>query len=238
MKIEIKTKPGGMDDMNEPRMDQDEDMSGYALDESGLFGETASPEPSTAEAPVEKPALADVVPEANSGIEDRIKAVENQLAAAKERAAEPAPAPPVMPGEPPAPAGMSEWEQFKADYPDIAAPVEKMLKMREQTRDQQMAAMHARIFEEAMDAARPTWRDLRDDPGFGAWLEANPEQQTAAQTPGVRAALKVIDAYEASRKANDVTAQRQERLAGAVATPAKSSRAPALSDTLDGWAAD
>ena len=110
--------------------------------------------------------------------------------------------------------------------------------MREQTRDQQMAAVHTRIFEEAMDAARPTWRDLRDDPGFGAWLEANPEQQAAAQTPGVRAALKVIDAYEASRKANDVTAQRQERLAGAVATPAKGSRAPALSDTLDGWAAD
>ena len=42
MKIEIKAKPGGMDDMNEPRMDQDEDMSGYALDESGLFGLTVS----------------------------------------------------------------------------------------------------------------------------------------------------------------------------------------------------
>lgn len=236
MKIEIKTKPGGMDDMNEPRMDQDEDMSGYALDEGGLFGETASPEPSTAEAPIEKPALADVVPEANSGIEDRIKAVENQLAAAKERAVEPAPA---MPGDSPSmPPEISEWEQFKADYPDIASPVEKMLTMREQTRDQQMAAVHTRIFEEAMDAARPTWRDLRDDPGFGAWLEANPEQQAAAQTPGVRAALKVLDAYESSRKASDVTAQRQERLAGAVATPAKSSRAPALSDTLDGWAAD
>jgi len=236
MKIEIKAKPGGMDDMNEPRMDQDEDMSGYALDESGLFGETESPEPPTAEAPIEKPALADVVPEANSAIEDRIKAVENQLAAAKERAAEPAPA---MPGESPGMTPeMSEWEQFKGDYPDIAVPVEKMLSMREQTRDQQMAAMHARIFEEAMDAARPTWRDLRDDPGFGAWLEANPEQQAAAQTPGVRAALKVLDAYESSRKASDVTAQRQERLAGAVATPAKGSRAPALSDTLDGWAAD
>ena len=236
MKIEIKAKPGGMDDMNEPRMDQDEDMSGYALDESGLFGETESPEPPTAEAPIEKPALADVVPEANSGIEDRIKAVENQLAAAKERAVEPAPA---MPGESPSMTPeISEWEQFKADYPDIASPVEKMLTMREQTRDQQMAAVHTRIFEEAMDAARPTWRDLRDDPGFGAWLEANPEQQTAAQTPGVRAALKVLDAYESSKKASDVTAQRQERLAGAVATPAKSSRAPALSDTLDGWAAD
>ena len=230
MKIEIKAKPGGMDDMNEPRMDQDEDMSGYALDESGLFGETASQEPSTTEAPVEKPALADVVPEANSAIEDRIKAVENQLAAAKERAK-------AVENQLVAPE-MNEWEQFKADYPDIASPVEKMLTMREQTRDQQMAAVHARIFEEAMDAARPTWRDLRDDPGFGAWLEANPEQQTAAQTPGVRAALKVLDAYESSKKASDVTAQRQERLAGAVATPAKSSRAPALSDTLDGWAAD
>lgn len=236
MKIEIKAKPGGMDDMDEPRMNQDEDMSGYALDESGLFGETEAPAAPGAEAPVEKPALADVVPEANTAIEDRIRAVENQLAAAKERAAEPAPA---MPGEPPGMTPeMSEWEQFKADYPDIASPVEKMLSMREQTRDQQMAAVHTRIFEEAMDAAKPAWRDLRDDPGFGAWLEANPEQQAAAQTPGVRAALKVIGAYEASKKASDVTIQRQERLAGAVATPAKGSRAPALSDTLDGWAAD
>ena len=236
MKIEIKAKPGGMDDMNEPRMEQDEDMSGYALDEGELFGETAAPESPVTETPAEKPALADVVPEANTAVEDRIKAIENQLAAAKERAVEPAPA---MPGDSPGMAPeISEWEQFKADYPDIASPVEKMLTMREQTRDQQMAAVHARIFEEAMDAARPTWRDLRDDPGFGAWLEANPEQQAAAQTPGVRAALKVLDAYESSKKASDVTAQRQERLAGAVATPAKSSRAPALSDTLDGWAAD
>lgn len=252
MKIEIKTKPGGMEDMedmkgmediknmegmDEPRKGQEEDMAGYALDEGELFGETAAPESPVTETPAEKPALADVVPEANTAVEDRIKAIENQLAAAKEKAAEPAPAP-AMPGEPPAPAGMSEWEQFKSDYPDIASPVEKMLLMREQTRDQQMAAVHTRIFEEAMDAARPTWRDLRDDPGFGAWLEANPEQQAAAQTPGVRAALKVLDAYESSKKASDVTAQRQERLAGAVATPAKSSRAPALSDTLDGWAAD
>lgn len=238
MKIEIKAKPGSMEDIEEPRMNQqDDDMMGYALNEESPSAAEILESPAP-EAPAEPPALADVVPEANTAIEDRIVVLENQLAAVKEKAAEPVPTAPTAPGELPAPAGMSEWEQFKTDYPDIASPVEKMLTMREQTRDQQMAAVHTRIFEEAMDAAKPSWRDLRDDPEFGKWLETHPEQQAAAQTPGVRAALKVIDAYEASKKASNVTAQRQERLAGAVATPAKGSRAPALSDALDGWAAE
>lgn len=236
MKIEIKTKPmkedDAMDAMESPAMDKEDDMMGYA-EGSNLFGESAMPE--APEAPTEKPALADVVPEANPDWEGRIKAIEAQLADAKAKAAEPSPA---MPGEAPAMGGgMSEWERFKSDYPDIAAPVEKMLALRDQSRAEQMAAMQTRIFEEAMDASRPTWRDLRDDPEFGKWLDAHPEQQQAAQVPGVRAALKVIDAYESSKKAADVTAQRQERLAAAVATPAKGSRAPALSDALDGYAA-
>ena len=244
MKIEIKAKPGGMmedmkdmDGIDEPRKGQEEDMAGYALDEGELFGETAALESPVTETPAEKPALADVAPEANAAIEDRIAAIENQLAAAKEKAAEPTPAP-AVPGEPPAPAGMSEWEQFKSDYPDIAGPVEKMLSLRDQSRGEALAALHIRIFEEAMDAAKPAWRDLRDDPQFGAWLKANPDQQAAAQTPGVRAALKVIAAYEASRKADEATAQRQARLAASVATPAKGSRAPALSDALEGYAAE
>jgi hypothetical protein len=195
-------------------------------------GAVESPAP-----PAEKPALADVVPEANTNIEDRLAAIENQLRSVRDAAAEPAPAGP--PGAPPMPGeGMGgEWAQFKTDYPDIAGPIEQMLALRDQTRESQTAALHTRIFEEAMDVARPDWRDLRDNPEFGAWMQANPDQQQAAQVPGVRAALKVLAAFDASRQGDELSMKRKERLAAAEATPAKGSRAPSLSDSLDGWAA-
>lgn len=89
-----------------------------------------------------------------------------------------------------------------------------------------------------MDAARPDWRTLRQDREFATWIQAHPEQQQAAQQPGVRAALGVIKAYDEHRNAAKVQAQRETRLKNAQATPAKGSRAPSLSDALDGWAAN
>lgn len=227
----------GMDDEMEGRTlppEQELDMEG--MDNMDGYAEgNAPPEKTAVATPVpEKPALADVVPEANTAMEDRLAVLENQLRAIRD-------APPpersattntaaVMPGE-------TEWAQFKADYPDIAGPIEKMLSERDKTREAQTAALHTRIFEEAMDVARPDWRDLRDNPEFQKWIQANPDQQQAAQVPGVRAALKVLAAFDASRKGDDLAVKRQERLKASEATPAKGSRAPSLSDSLDGWAA-
>lgn len=182
-------------------------------------------------------ALADVVPDANPDLEGRMAALEAQLASAKAAAEE---APPPATTAAPA-AGMpedSEWAAFEADYPDIAGPIKRLLEARTQRYGTDMQGVHTRIFEEAMDAARPDWRDLRDDPAFGTWMQANPDQQQAAQVPGVRAALKVLSAYDASQKGKDIAGQRANRLKSAEATPAKGGRAPSLSDSLEGWAAE
>lgn len=199
-----------------PEMDGEDDMAGMAEGN-------------------EAPALADVVPEANTDPEDRMEAIAAQLESAKETMQT---APEPMPGEPTPPPGDDEWAMFEADYPDIAGPIKKLLEARTQRHGADMQAVHTRIFEEAMDAARPDWRDLRDDPAFGQWMQANPDQQTAAQVPGVRAALKVLSAYDASLKGNDIAKTRADRLKGAEATPAKGGRAPSLSDSLEGWAAE
>ena len=89
-----------------------------------------------------------------------------------------------------------------------------------------------------MDAARPDWRDLRGNKEFGDWLQSNPAQQQAAQQPGVRAALSVLSAYETHKNAAKALKEKREvRLKAAEAAPTKGSRAPSLSDSLDGWAA-
>lgn len=162
----------------------------------------------------------------------RLKALETQLAGMK-RAAEAAPPPAEAP-----PGVDSEWGAFEQDYPDIAKPIKKLIEGYAKNSEGSMSALHARIFEEAMDAARPDWRDLRDDAGFTRWLESNPAQQQAAQVPGVRAALAVLKAYDESKRSNDTARQRQDRLKASEATPTKGGRAPSLSDALDGWAAE
>lgn len=181
----------------------------------------------------EKPSLADVVPAANTEMEDRMEALEAQLANMK-RSAETAP----PPGETAAPGADSEWAAFEQDYPDIAGPIKKLIESFAKTSEGSVAALHARIFEESMDVARPDWRSLRDDPDFTRWIESNPEQQKAAQVPGVRAALAVLKAYDDSKQGGEASRQRQDRLKASEATPTRSGRAPSLSDTLEGWAAE
>lgn len=229
---QMKSSPMSEDATLPPEQELDiegmSDMDGYAE------GNAPTPSAEVVPVPVEKPALADVVPEANTAMEDRLAALENQLRAIRD-----APPTPQSPASPDATLNNeTEWTQFKADYPDIAGPIEKMLSERDKTREVQTAALHTRIFEEAMDVARPDWRDLRDNPEFQKWIQASPDQQQAAQVPGVRAALKVLAAFDASRKGDDLAVKRQERLKASEATPARGSRAPSLSDSLDGWAAD
>lgn len=236
MAVKISIKPEADPKLDEPPM-EDADTEPLDLEgEDDLAGMAADNEPVPSPEPEpEPPALADVVPEANPDVEGRISAIEAQLAAAKARAEE---MPQTnLPMESAAEPGDSEWAAFEADYPDIAGPIKKLLEARTQRYGTEMQAVHTRIFEEAMDAARPDWREMRDDPGFGQWLRSHPEQQQAAQVPGVRAALKVLSAYDASRKGDDLAKARAERLKNGEATPAKGARAPSLSDSLDGWAA-
>ena len=132
--------------------------------------------------------------------------------------------------------------QFKTDYPDISGPVEKMV-------EAQTSALHTRIFEETMDLAYPTWRDLRDSPEFGKWMQANPDMQQKAQEPGIRAALVVLEAFDQAqgRKPSNRSAAFQQTLDGYAATdspssftgkPGQQSQVPSLDDALDGFAAD
>lgn len=162
--------------------------------------------------------------------EARFKALEQQIAETR-AAPPPAPAPiPVSPDD-------AIWKGLKDDYPDIAEPIKKLLDRQHEQFGQALAEVQAKGFEEAMDAARSDWRDLRNDKAFGAWLQANPAQQQAAQQPGVRSAMAVIKAYDAHKDAQVVQEKRQTRLKAAEAAPTKGSRAPNLSDALDGWAA-
>ncbi len=126
---------------------------------------------------------------------------------------------------------------FDEDYPDIAEPVKKLIARQQQQFSGELENLRAQAFEEAMDAAKPEWRELRQDEKFMQWIQSNPDQQKCAQQPGVRSALKVIKAYESHAKAATVQAQRDARLQSAQATPTRGSRAPSLSDSLDGWAA-
>ena len=87
------------------------DMDGYAEGNESMTDEAAKP--------MEKPALADIVPDANTDTESRLAAIENQLRSLRDAETE---TPPSMPGEPPQPGG-SEWTQFATDYPDIAGPI-------------------------------------------------------------------------------------------------------------------
>lgn len=174
---------------------------------------------------------ADPEPEAEAAPdwESRFQALETQLADVRAQPAQPAPNPSAEP---------DPFEQFSADYPDIADPIQKLLERQQQQFGAALAEVRAAAFEESMDAARPDWRTLREDKAFAAWLQAHPDQQQQAQQPGVRAALGVMKAYDAQRNAAKVQAQRETRLRNAESTPARGSRAPSLSDALDGWAAN
>lgn len=239
---------------DELMMEDDDPTAGYAADNEGaavmadaeMEDDMDFMEDETADAaPTEEAALADVVPDANTDPNERIKALEAQLASVMESMKTPEPAAtesPDMAGE--AMPAEDEWATFENDYPDIAIPIKKWLEARMQATDSRMNEFDQRVsaadmyrFEDSMDAARPDWRDLRDDPAFGEWMKANPDQQQAANVPGVRAALKVLKAYDESRTGNDIASARQKRLEGATATPTKGGRAPSLSDSLDGWAA-
>lgn len=218
----------------------EDDMAGYAEgnepdNEIDMDGMKESPEEEATEpSDEEEPSLSDIVPEASPDSSARIAALEAQLASVMEKLKSMPPPPEESPEKP---EEDTAWAEFETDYPDIAGPIKKLLDARGKTRDTQISALHTRVFEEAMDAARPNWRDLRNDPKFGEWMQAHPEQQKAAQVPGVRAAVAVIKAYEDSKKGSDLSKQRADRLKGAVATPTKGGRAPALSDALEGWAA-
>lgn len=199
--------------------------AGYADDnELVLDGD----EPREADAESDEP---DAEPEAEAAPdwEARFQALESQLADVRAQPAQPTPAPATEP---------DPFEQFRTDYPDIADPIQKLLERQQQQFGAALAEVRAAAFEESMDAARPDWRTLREDKAFAAWLQANPDQREAAQQPGVRAALGVMKAYDAQRNAAKVQAQRETRLRNAESTPARGSRAPSLSDALDGWAAN
>ena len=130
------------------------------------------------------------------------------------------------------------WKAIREDYPDLIDPIQAQFDRQQQQFGQALAEVQTRQFEEAMDVARPDWRELRKDQGFADWLKDHPKQAEAAQRPGVRSAMGVLNAYDAHRKAAQVQAQREARLQAAQSTPARGSRAPSLSDALDGWAAD
>lgn len=201
--------------------------AGYADDnELVLDGDAPETEAEPAETDADADAESAPEKEAAPDWEARFRALESQLAEAR---AQPVPAPTLEP---------DPFEQFRTDYPDIADPIQKLLARQQQQFGTALAEVRATAFEESMDAARPDWRALRQDREFATWIQAHPEQQQAAQQPGVRAALGVIKAYDEHRNAAKVQAQRETRLKNAQATPAKGSRAPSLSDALDGWAAN
>jgi hypothetical protein len=204
-----------------PEEAEADQYAGYADDNESVPDDEAE----TPEAETEEPA-----PETPDW-EARFRALETQLAESRAQPATPSSAAQE-------PAEDEDWESLRQDYPDIAEPIQKLLERQQQQFGTALAEVRALAFEESMDAARPDWRTLRQDRDFAAWIQANPQQQQAAQQPGVRAALGVIQAYDDHRKAAQVQAQREARLKAAQATPAKGSRAPSLSDALDGWAAD
>lgn len=212
-----------------PADDQGIDANAGYADDNELVLDGDAPE---AEAdPEEEGADAEAEPgkEPAPDWEARFRALEAQIAEARTQPAQPASIPSTEP---------DPFEAFRTDYPDIADPIAKLLERQQQQFGTALAEVRATAFEESMDAARPDWRTLRQDREFATWIQARPEQQQAAQQPGVRAALGVIKAYDEHRNAAKVQAQRETRLKNAQTTPAKGSRAPSLSDALDGWAAN
>ncbi len=168
--------PEAEDSMAKPESAQDE-LTGMAEGNEDLMSEEEPP--AAAETGADQAALADVVPDANPDLEGRIAALEAQLASAKAEA-EQAPSPTAEMGSPAAPAPRkSEWDTFETDYPDIAGPIRRLLEARTERYGTDLQAIHTRIFEEAMDAARPDWRDLRENPEFSRWIQAHPDQQQA-----------------------------------------------------------
>lgn len=213
-----------------PADDQGIDANAGYADDNELVIEPEEPDASESVATeADADAESDPEKEAAPDWEARFRALESQLAEARAQPTAPVSAPPAEP---------DPFEQFRTDYPDIADPIAKLLERQQQQFGTALAEVRATAFEESMDAARPDWRALRQDREFVTWIQAHPEQQQAAQQPGVRAALGVIKAYDEHRNAAKVQAQRESRLKNAQATPAKGSRAPSLSDALDGWAAN
>lgn len=174
--------------------------------------------------------------EDNVDWQSRFKDLEQQIAALKSAQSQPEPPPTPLPDQ----LSPDEvvWKSFSDDYPDIADPVQKLLKRQQEQFTQALDDLRSRTFEESMDAARPDWRDLANDQGFKAWLGSHADQQEKVKQPGVRAAMSVIRAYDDHKKAAEaIKAQRQARLKASEASPAKGNRAPNLSDSLEGWAA-
>lgn len=205
-------------------VDEIDEFAEYAADNEAQAHESGRDEAEIERPEPEEKVPAPVAPEADW--EARFRALEAQIAA---QALAPTPT---------APVADDPLAALREDYPDWVGPIQQVLERQQQQFGAALADVQARVFEESMDAARPDWRGLRQDPDFAAWMQAHPDQQQAAQQPGVRAALGVIRAYDDHQKAVQVQAQREARLKNAQATPARGSRAPSLSDALDGWAAD
>jgi hypothetical protein len=88
------------------------------------------------------------------------------------------------------------WDAFHADYPDIAGPVTRLLKKRDNDHRDRMNDAHTRLFEETMEVVYPDWQETLHSKAFLRWLDADPSRMERAHKPGVKAALKLLNEFD------------------------------------------
>lgn len=99
-----------------------------------------------------------------------------------------------------------EWKTFVKEYPEVAAPLAKLVSKLELTvadtkkvtdairEDRRQADLDARV--KALDAKAPDWRDVvADQDAYGAWLQSQPRH---IQEAAARNADEIVDADEAA----------------------------------------
>ena len=88
------------------------------------------------------------------------------------------------------------WDQFHADYPDIARPILNRIKREHVNHEAAMKDAHTRLFEQALEAIYPQWDEVRDSSEFREWLAADPNRMAAAHVPGVKAAVRLLNEFD------------------------------------------
>ena len=89
------------------------------------------------------------------------------------------------------------WFDFETDYPDIAGPVSRILKQRDNAHRDRMAKIQEKLFAETLELGYPDWQETANSPEFREWLMADPDRIKSAEAPGVKNALRLLHDYDA-----------------------------------------
>ena len=147
---------------------------------------------------------------------------------------------------------LEEWEQFKEDFPEIAAPLEERLSAIKVETDPQILqqmqealqneinsvreAFSAELERRTLTLSHRDWEKIIQSQEYNDWLADQPDEiQDKTLSPYAADAIEVLDRFKASRKArkkspSEIASERERRLRQSMTLQTSHSEQPVKSE--------